>query len=171
MNLTRSGIETCWLGGTYNKKLVKKLFSFKQDAFIPGIIALGHHADKRNLLQKMIRNAHQRKEFDKLFYNESWEEALTPDKAGVYYKPLEAVRLAPSDMNSQPWRVLKEGAVLHFFMKDMKTGYFRFLDIGIAMCHFDLVRKEDRIEGDWQVLDLADKTKGEYMISFIPKAL
>ena len=58
------------------------------------------------------------------------------------------VRLAPSAVNKQPWRIVLAGNAAHFYEKRGR-GYvsadgwdLQKLDIGIAMCHFDLLTKK-----------------------------
>ena len=52
------------------------------------------------------------------------------------------VRLAPSAVNRQPWRVVREGTDYHFYLKHDKgyvssaTGDLQKVDMGIALCHF-----------------------------------
>ena len=53
----------------------------------------------------------------------------------------EAVRLAPSAMNSQPWKFMKEGDAYHVFCikpgikKIVGLGRMNQVDIGICLCH------------------------------------
>lgn len=49
------------------------------------------------------------------------------------------LRLAPSDTNSQPWRVLVDGDTVHFYYKPKSPA--SVLDCGIGMCHFYLTEK------------------------------
>jgi len=92
-----------------------------------------------------------------LFFNSNFSEPLTQEKANSYSILLEMVRLGPSASNQQPWRIVKEKDknIFHFyivFSKDSKTqvyNIFRRLDIGIAVCHFDLSAKELGIQGNW----------------------
>lgn len=62
--------------------------------------------------------------------------------------PLEAVRLAPSAVNKQPWRVIVNEDGAHFYLKHAK-GYvsgavddIQKIDMGIALCHFALPAEE-----------------------------
>ena len=71
---------------------------------------------------------------------------------------LENVRLAPSALNKQPWRIVKHGDDFHFFIsndkEEAKEGYdINKIDLGIAMCHFDLTCKELGINGGFKVID------------------
>ncbi len=70
---------------------------------------------------------------------------------------LEAVRLAPSAVNSQPWYFTHEGDRLHVYqveqgpLKRMTVGRMNHIDMGIGLCHlaiglgdgFGLTHQED----------------------------
>ena len=66
--------------------------------------------------------------------------------------------MAPSALNKQPWRIVKHGDDFHFFIsndkEEAKEGYdINKIDLGIAMCHFDLTCKELGINGGFKVID------------------
>ena len=57
------------------------------------------------------------------------------------------VRLAPSAVNKQPWRLLLKDNVVHFYLKRSK-GFchegkldMQMIDMGIALCHLELAAK------------------------------
>ncbi|MBO7399910.1 MAG: nitroreductase, partial [Clostridia bacterium] len=83
---------------------------------------------------------------------------LTREAAGVLVDALEAVRLAPSAVNKQPWRVILSGNRAHFYEKRSR-GYndgewdIQKIDMGIALCHFEVAAKENGIRA---VFDIAD---------------
>ena len=79
------------------------------------------------------------------------------DHAGACGQALESVRLGPSASNRQPWRIVREGAAFHFFLPrtpgyDKMTGeiHLQEVDMGIAMCHFELAAEELGIGGNWK---------------------
>jgi len=90
------------------------------------------------------------------------------------------VRLAPSATNFQPWRIIKasEPDMFHFYLRrapglkqlfSMKSDLQR-IDIGIAMCHFELAADEEGLRGKWTVNNpllrgMADKL--EYMATWV----
>ena len=64
------------------------------------------------------------------------------------------VRLAPSAGNKQPWRILKEkdNNIFHFYWvigKNINYNKLHKIDMGIAVCHFDLMVKELGLKGNW----------------------
>lgn len=75
-------------------------------------------------------------------------------------------RLAPSASNKQPWRVVRDGAGWHFYCQRTPgygKGSFIFtvlriadlqrLDVGIAMCHFELTARQLGLPGRWVSAD------------------
>ncbi len=89
------------------------------------------------------------------------------------------LRLAPSASNRQPWRVIQDGACYHFYLQ-RTPGYGRGtltftllgladlqrVDIGIAMCHFELAARELGLEGQW-VVDEPDLPKPGETIEYV----
>lgn len=90
------------------------------------------------------------------------------------------VRLAPSASNKQPWRIVKETGrdVFHSYLKENPI-YNRILgeikiqnlDLGIAMCHFELAARELGLKGSWEITGGTKlETKGnelKYIVSWI----
>lgn len=164
---TSIGLGTCWLGGSFNKSTFAKKILAKQEEFVPAVAAIGHIASKKRLFDKVIRwsaKATKRKHWKRLFFQETFDHALLPETIGSFSVPLDMVRLAPSASNRQPWRIVKgkDRNVFHFFLQRTK-GYYeknkkmfkmadlQRVDMGIAMCHFDLTCNELGIKGKWIV--------------------
>ena len=74
--------------------------------------------------------------------------------------------MAPSATNRQPWRIVRRGDDWHFYLARTKgygkgSPWFKLLriadlqrvDLGIAMCHFELVAREAGLAGRWVVDD------------------
>ena len=145
------GIGTVWIGGTMKRAAFEKAMEVAEDEIMPCVTPLGYAAKKMSLKETMMRaavKADSRLEFESLFFDGTPDAPLTPEKAGWARQPLELVRLAPSAVNKQPWRVIVEGNAAHFYEKKSKgfvspaTGDLQKVDVGIALCHFDLGAKE-----------------------------
>lgn len=69
------------------------------------------------------------------------------------------LRLAPSATNAQPWAVIKEGNVFHFF-NDYKTNIssdvekIKHVDLGIALSHFHQTALQDGLYGNFKIKDI-----------------
>lgn len=176
---TSLGLGTCWLGGTFNRGQFAKHLHLAEDETLPIVTPIGYPKEKLSLMDKAVRFAagsNNRKPWDELFFNSSFSTPLTKEDAGNYAGPLEMVRLAPSASNKQPWRIVRENKQWHFYLKTSK-GYGESLgfniqrvDMGIAMCHFQLMAEELSIKGKWQheiPKDLAATEDMKYIITWI----
>lgn len=144
------GVGTVWIGGTMDRKSFEKAMHLEEDEVMPCVSPLGYTAKKMSLREGMMRKgvkADERMEFEELFFYDSFEQPLTKEKAGDLFMPLEMVRLAPSAVNKQPWRILVREDGVHFFLQRSK-GFnggeldMQKVDMGIALCHFDMMAKE-----------------------------
>lgn len=173
----RLGLGTCWLGGTFKRGQFADRMNIQEGELLPIIIPFGKPAVKDGMVGRFIRKvagAENRLEFGKLFYEGHFGEPLKSERAGKFTPILEAVRWAPSASNKQPWRIVKDNNVFHFFLERTK-GYadklsydIQKLDIGIAVCHFDLMAAQLRIEGEWFIEPPKSQDYGdrEYIISW-----
>ena len=145
------GIGTVWLGGTMNRSAFEAAMALSEDEMMPCASPLGYPAKKMSLRESMMRKAikaDDRLPFEELFFDGSFDAPLTEEKAGELAYPLEMVRWAPSAVNKQPWRVAVEGNTVHFYLK-RSSGFGNYekldmqrIDMGIALCHFDLAARE-----------------------------
>ncbi len=145
------GIGTVWLGGTMNRSAYEAAMALAEDEMMPCASALGYPSNKMSLRESMMRKAikaDERLPFESLFFDGSFDVTLTESKAGELAHPLQMVRLAPSAVNKQPWRAVVGDRVVHFYLK-RSSGFgnhealdMQSIDMGIALCHFDLAARE-----------------------------
>lgn len=144
------GIGTVWIGGTMDRAAFEKAMELEADEVMPCVSPIGYPARKMSLREGMMRKgvkADERMAFEELFFYDSYGQPLTKEKAGKLYLPLEMVRLAPSAVNKQPWRVVINDVGVHFYLQRSK-GFgggdidMQKIDLGIALCHFDMAVKE-----------------------------
>ncbi len=171
------GIGTVWIGGTMNRGNFEKAMGLEADEVMPCVSPVGYPAKKMSLRETMMRKgvkADERMAFEELFFSESYGQPLTKEKAGKLYLPLELVRLAPSTVNRQPWRVVVKGDGVHFFLQRSK-GFgggeidMQKIDLGIALCHFDLAVNELGIPMKFALKapGLEDRDGMEYIASYL----
>jgi nitroreductase len=159
---TSLDLGTCWLGGTFKKGEFAKTMNLEENEMLPIVSPVGYISDSPHILSSLMRVAagsNNRKSWSELFFNGSFDVPLTEIEAGEFKTPIEMVRLAPSASNKQPWRIVKDKDTFHFYLCRTK-GYGKVLDfdiqrvdIGIAMCHFDLTAKELGLQGDWTLIE------------------
>ena len=177
------GLGTVWLGGTMNRKAFEEAMGLAPDEMMPCATPIGYPAEAMSMREKMMRagiKADQRKPFGELFFDGDFDTPLTEEKAGSLAKPLEMVRLAPSAVNRQPWRVLLRDGQVHFFLKrDVSAGSgsvdkpdMQMVDMGIALCHFQLAAQEcglsaEFCRGDFRHLSDGMEYVGSFTVNFL----
>ena len=156
LRATSMGIGTCWLGGTFSRSAFADAMGLTGDEWLPAVTPLGYPKEKGGLWNKAVRavaGAEKRKNWAELFFDENLESPLSPDQAGVYADPIEMVRLGPSAVNKQPWRIVRDGKQFHFFTAGKGGGEpdkrHDHIDLGIALCHFELTAREQGLSGGW----------------------
>jgi nitroreductase len=156
LKATEMNMSTCWIGvfdSTYFNEV------FLEDGFeIPSIVIVGYSNDKPTYQDKFLRfsiNASKRNSWDKLFFDYILKMPLNPEDVKKYSDSLEMVRLAPSSGNTQPWRVYFNDTTneFHFFKKIISKRYelsgVHDIDMGIALCHFELTSMQNGLSGSW----------------------
>jgi hypothetical protein len=162
---TDMGLGTCWLGGSFTRSSFAKKISATVNELVPAVTSVGYILKKEQsggTIRQLV-GGHNRQPWAKLFFRETFDIPLSPDKAAPYAVPLEMLRIGPSATNKQPWRVIKDGASWHFYMQRTR-GYgnsltFKLLniadlqrvDMGIAMCHFEMTAGELCLKGRWEI--------------------
>lgn len=179
-------LGTCWLGGTFSKSGFARKIALAGNEVMPAVAAVGY-ADEASFAKDRLRKmagSNFRRPPGELFFDGSFATPLAPAAAGAYAAPLETVRGAPSASNRQPWRVVRTPAGWHFHLARTK-GYgkgtlvfavlrladLQRVDMGIAMCHFELAAREAGLEGAWVIDDPgipAAETAVEYTATWRP---
>ncbi len=163
---THLGLGTCWLGGNFTKSSFAKKIEAGEGEDVPAVTAVGYIPDEekaRNAFGRRQAKADTRLPWESLFFENSFASPLSRPAAGVYTGMLDMLRAGPSASNKQPWRVVKDGSRWHFYLQ-RTPGYppalfkvilplsdMQRLDMGIAMCHFELTCTELGLGGEWQV--------------------
>jgi hypothetical protein len=176
LKATDLGLQTCWLGGTFKKNDFKHVADLQENEYIAIVSPVGYRQVKQRLLEKAMRvfaGSDNRKPWNDLYFNQTLTNPLNESNAGIYTTPLEMVRLSPSASNKQPWRIIKDNDMFHFFLCRTK-GYWittfdmQKNDIGIAMCHFELSALEIGLVGHWQKLkEITTPEQLEYISSWV----
>lgn len=141
------GLNTCWLGGTFNRNKINVNATIGSDEMIPIISPVGYGAKKRSFVDKTFRKlakSDHRKDFDLLFFDGDFSHKIQKDSVR---EVLEQVRIAPSASNQQPWRVVMAAdGTAHFYIertpdygKGRLTYDIQMVDIGIAICHYEVM--------------------------------
>jgi nitroreductase len=162
---TALGLGTCWLGASFNRSAFAARINLGEGEILPAVSPVGYVASRRTVVDAVTRffaRAKRRKPWGKLFFDGEFGRPLSREDAGPYANVLEMVRLAPSASNRQPWRIVKEAGrdVFHLFLRrtsgynsrliNVPGGDLQRLDMGIAICHFELTARELELAGRWE---------------------
>jgi hypothetical protein len=164
LQATDLGLGTCWLGGFFSRGSFSRRIRLGRGERIPSVACVGMIPDPDAARQGVLRvsvGGSRRKPWEELFFDQATGRPLAPQAAGPCAEPLEMARIAPSASNRQPWRVARDGQAWHFHLQ-RTPGYpgrlpmsllgiedIQVVDIGIAMCHFDLSARDRGLSGAW----------------------
>jgi nitroreductase len=160
---TGLGVGTCWLGGTFTKgRFAARIGGLETDETMPAVVSLGYPGDDGSVRIREREAGGRRLPASSLFFEEDLDRPLALSKAKGLTGVLEGVRMAPSASNKQPWRIVRCGGDWHFYLERTKaygkgSALFTVLrladlqrvDMGIAMCHFELAARELGLAGEW----------------------
>ena len=162
---TSRGLASCWLGGSFTRSSFADRIACRDDETVPAVAALGYPAEKKRMVERVARwkmGADNRLPWEEVFFDGHAGSPLARESAGAYALPLEMLRLAPSAVNYQPWRIVREGDNYryHFYLARtrrydeksfMVKSDLQRIDMGIAMAHFELAARETGLGGRWMV--------------------
>jgi nitroreductase len=167
LHATELGLGTCWLGGTFTRSSFTSRFGgVARGEIMPAVVSVGYPGDDGAERIREREEGTRRFAPDELFFAGEFGRPLGRGRREGYDEALEAVRMAPSATNKQPWRIVRRDDDWHFYLVRTKgygkgSPFFKVLriadlqrvDLGIAMCHFELVARECDQDGRWVVDD------------------
>lgn len=177
---TSLGLGTCWLGGTFNRSGFAAAMNLKEGDLFPCISPIGYPAGKKKYYRIIdevgIKGRSEKRMERTIFFKQNFSRPLTKDDAGEFAFPLEMVRLAPSAVNKQPWRIVQENDAYHFYLarslkSDNEKVDLQRVDMGIATCHFHMAVLEKELPGKFQKLakpGIQSPEQMQYIYSWIP---
>lgn len=145
---TALGLDTCWIGGFFRPAYVRRLVTLEQGERVVAVSPVGHATGALGVSERMLRGAagsRGRKPLEEIApgIDETWPEWA---RAAA-----ETVRIGPSAMNRQPWRLrMEEGSLV--VSRDAPREVprvTRALDCGIAMLHAELGAYREGVRGRW----------------------
>ncbi|WP_455537732.1 nitroreductase family protein [Terrisporobacter sp.] len=178
LELTSLGVGTSWLKCELKKEDIKEFVQldeiydeYDEDVDIDesqieypiSLIAIGYPDEYESLFRKSKRS-YDRKKMKEVCKNfdPKWNEVM------------EGVRVAPSMSNKQPWEFKQReyGFDLYESLphKYLKIENENKISMGIALCHFDVSCKANKLEVEYIKKDVKEKRKKEYFISIVDKS-
>lgn len=130
--LTTIGLATCWLGANIKNSPLLSTVDIPEGQLPQLMIAFGNPAEGKSPFRENPSDAKRK----------TLQEIASGNMDVTWRSIAEAIRLAPSGVNAQPWRlvfgngkvhvysVLPGNPILRHFM-----GSLNLIDSGIALCH------------------------------------
>lgn len=177
LTATAMGLGTCWIAGTFNRNQFSVAMDIGKDEIFPIVCPIGYPLSKKTMIDSVFRKmgkSDQRKDGGELFFESEFGNPMSKEQAGEYSFPLEMLRLAPSAVNRQPWRIVHIGNAFHFYREGnskSKDSYdLQRLDVGIGACHFYLAAQERALAGKFKRLpepNIACPAGMKYLFSWV----
>ena len=168
------GFGTCWIGGSYHADEAERYMQLEKGTAhkVICITPVGMHKKPSELdfldkiHNKLFSGAHSRLPLNKLFFHNDFTAPLridgkcpdslkyllkeSPEKKSYLELILDSFRWAPSASNSQSWRVLfmEKENVFAFFTSSV-SNYYKYIDIGIGMLHWEAACVSYGMKGHW----------------------
>ena len=147
LEATRLGVDTCWLAGSFGKKLAQTLTHLDAGESVVAVTPLGRGSAGPSLSERAIHT------FGRTQARKPLEEiapaVLTDQWPTWAMTAVEAARLAPSGANGQPWRFRLDDDAL--VLSGIPKPYWTApLDYGIAMLHAELGALKAGTKGAWE---------------------
>jgi len=135
------GMGTCWLAATsFDRNEAELRVELQEGEIIAAISPIGEKAadkSKAELAERKKLKSDTRLDFDELFADAATGGPVVDDSTK---EMLEMVRIAPSALNNQPWRVVMDEGVAHFYVIrgfHVPLKYdVQMLDMGAAVYHY-----------------------------------
>lgn len=149
------GLGTVFIGGTMKREPFEKAIDLQADEVMPCISPVGIPAKKMAIRETLMRQgvkADTRLPMGELFFEGSFKTPLAPQDE-ITQTALRLIRRAPSAVNKQPWRVLKDGSTYHFYEdktlnSGAESGDMQKIDLGIAIACFTMVLDQYNVPYD-----------------------
>jgi len=151
LEATSLGLNSCWVGGFYRRESVLKQIDIQDDERVLAITPIGYSKEEANRVGVSSKR-YRRKDIDKLVTSGNVSDNEWVKTA------LEAVRIAPSAANRQPWRFQIRDDSIIVASNKQREGFrvSRRLDCGIAMLHLELGALVSGVKGSWEFLEHPD---------------
>jgi len=158
LKATELELGTCWMVSTFNSNAIESLINLNSNEDIVMVSPVGYGNEKslKHRFTRFMIKADKRKPWTELFYENDFKNPLDKTSNNEINEILEALRMAPSAANKQPWRIVKTDMTFDFYIepkaymseKNQKINV-TYNDMGIARCHFKLMANHYNYTTDW----------------------
>lgn len=156
LSLTNVGIGTCFIGRGINQQLLKTMIPLKKDHEVVSIVSFGYPKNEESKRKNIIRwkKRMELDEFTSGYVTKTWQHIL------------DAVRMAPSAMNTQPWRFFIDKNTVDIYSINKKCFFVKNsskmnrIALGTALYHLYIAAKG--LDKEIQIMKLPEKEREGY---------
>lgn len=167
LEAVRLGVASCWIGATFRQSRFSESADMPVETPLKAVVALGRAKGRRSLIDEVahfMARGGKRRPLERTFFNESVLYAVEP--GCLFHEPLRLMSLAPSSVNSQPWRAIVRDSCVDFFCAG--TSPLNTIDMGIGLAHFATGCDAAGLHGTFRKLKRrADGGNWRYVTSFV----
>jgi hypothetical protein len=152
LDATLVGLNSCWVAGYFDSEKAAAAVDLRPAEKVLAVTTLGYSPGKSSGTERLMH----------AFVKPRARLPLEEIAPGVGSWPqwahgaADAVRVAPSGANAQPWRLRMENGALVVACKQDKPYWTWRIDCGIAMLHAELAALHEDVPGNWQRLEEPD---------------
>lgn len=146
LEATVRGLDTCWVGGLFSSAHAASAAVAASCERALAISPLGHASERITAKERVLFGAGRpKRRLEKDVFAPGWSEWPGWARAAV-----EVVRIAPSAMSRQPWRLrMDDGDLVIAFDGRDTPRISKRLDCGIAMLHAEIGAGSAGVSGSW----------------------
>lgn len=152
LEATLAGVDTCWIAGSFDAAKTAEFVELAEGEEVRAVTPIGYRTARPSTVERMMHVAvkpRKRLELEQIAPGVGSWPAWAQQAA-------DAVRLAPSGVNGQPWRLRMDGESLVVSSKTEGAYWTAPMDCGIAMLHAELGALHAGVSGSWERLPEPD---------------
>ena len=163
LEMTQMGLATCWMGGRADRKSLKETLAIDRSRVVGVFIAFGKPASEGDQYRNDPKEA-KRKTLSRIVIGQ-------PDEN--WTKLLEAARMAPSAVNSQPWRFFVNSGRADMYIAKPNPfaqrmyGALNPVDAGIALRHVAIAARHYNLPLKIAKMQLPERKNHTYITSMM----
>ena len=148
LEATAAGVDTCWIAGSFDASAAAAHVDLAEGEQVRAVTPLGYGTGDVHGFERVLNavvKPRNRLDLERIAPGaQSWPEWAR--------EAAEAVRLAPSGKNRQPWRLRMDDGSLVLALTTGGTYWTAPIDCGIAALHAELGALHAGVSGTWRRL-------------------
>ncbi|WP_438431240.1 nitroreductase family protein [Gorillibacterium sp. sgz500922] len=148
LKATAMGLGTCWVAGTFDKSMARRIAGVNEGETLYCVSPLGAVPEALGLRERLVKGFSAKRSRKPLADLLTSPEALAAAPAWMA-SALESARIGPSAMNAQPWRfrLAQDRQAITAYLASHPAA--KRVDLGIALAHIEIAALQAGVRGVW----------------------